>query len=368
MRDALESLLVRRIALGGPISVATFMADALGHPDHGYYITRDPLGRTGDFTTAPEISQMFGEMVGIWLADCWLRLGAPSPFTLVELGPGRGTLMADALRATARVPGFHAALRLALVETSPALRQRQAAALHGFSPIWYDRLADVPDGTMLLVANEFFDALPIRQFIRLPRGWGERMVGLDDSGKLTFTVAPGGVGLLDPSLYDPRIAPGAVAELCPVGIGIAGEIGARLAAHPGAALIIDYGYCGPAIGDTLQALRAHKPVPVLDGPGTADLTAHVDFTALGRAAMEAGGRCHPAPGGAVNQGDLLMALGIAARATALKARATPKQAANIDTALARLTGPDQMGTLFKAIALTSPGLDAPAGFAPRETP
>lgn len=363
MSGGLEALLRQRIALAGPISVASFMAEALGHPQHGYYITRDPLGAAGDFTTAPEISQMFGEMLGAWLADCWQRLGCPDPVNLVELGPGRGTLMADALRATAKVPGFHAALRLALVETSPALRQCQAQALNGRAPVWYDRLADVPTGPLLLVANEFFDALPIRQFVRMARGWAERMIGIDSNGQLAFTLGPASAGLLPAGLADPRIAPGAVAELCPAGVGIAGEVGRRLTTDAGAALIIDYGYCGPAIGDTLQALRAHRPVPVLDAPGTADLTAHVDFTALGRAAGDAGAACHPAPGQAIDQGPLLLSLGIALRADALKRRA-PDKADSIDAALARLVSPDQMGRLFKAIALTSPGLGVPAGFAP----
>jgi NADH dehydrogenase [ubiquinone] 1 alpha subcomplex assembly factor 7 len=356
-------LLTRRIALGGPISIANFMAEALGHPTYGYYITRDPLGAGGDFTTAPEISQMFGEMVGIWLADCWLRLGSPNPVTLVELGPGRGTLMADALRATRRVPGFHAALRLALVETSPVLRERQAASLQGYQPFWHDSLAEVPAGPMLLVANEFFDALPVRQFVRSPRGWAERKVGLDETGGLTFILEPAPVAAaLHPVFNDPRIPPGAVAELCPAGIGIAREIGQRLSTAPGAALVIDYGYAGPAIGDTLQALRAHRMVPVLEAPGLADLTTHVDFTALAQAAQQAGAEAHPGPGRTIDQGDWLRAMGIEARATALTRQATAHQADSIAAALTRLTEPGQMGRLFKAIALTSPGFGPAAGF------
>jgi len=356
-------LLTRRIALGGPISIATFMAEALGHPAHGYYITRDPLGVMGDFTTAPEISQMFGEMVGVWLADCWLRLGSPDPVTLVELGPGRGTLMADALRATRRVPGFHAALRLALVETSPALRSRQAANLEGYDPHWHDNLAEVPAGPMLMVANEFFDALPIRQFVQGPRGWAERKVGLDETGALTFMLEPAPMAAaLHPVFADPRIPTGAVAELCPAGIGVAREIGQRLAANPGAALLIDYGYAGPAIGDTLQALRAHRMVPVLEAPGLADLTAHVDFTALAQVAQQAGAEAHPGPGRTIDQGDWLRAMGIEARATALSRQATPQQTATIAAALIRLIDPGRMGRLFKAIALTSPGFGPPAGF------
>lgn len=306
---------------------------------------------------------MFGEMIGVWLADCWINQGRPDPVNLVELGPGRGTLMADALRATARVPGFHAALRLHLVETSPALRARQAAALQSFSPTWHDRFDDVPNGPTLLVANEFFDALPIRQFIRTPAGWAERKVGLNAQGEMAFTFdpAPGGA-LLTPLHLDPRIAPGAIAETCPAGIAIAAEIGRRVAAHGGAALIVDYGYDGPAIGDTLQALRAHQPVPVLDGPGTADLTAHVDFTALAQAAVKAGATAHPGVGCSVEQGALLASLGIATRAAALAARATPAQQADIRAALARLTEAGAMGRLFRAIAITGPGTPAPAGF------
>lgn len=363
MTGTLHDLLVRRIALTGPISIASFMGEALGHPQHGYYITRDPLGAAGDFTTAPEISQMFGEMVGIWLADCWLNQGCPDPVHLVELGPGRGTLMADALRATARVPGFHAAIRLHLVETSPTLRQRQAAALAAYSPSWHDSLTDVPDGPTLLVANEFFDALPIRQFIRTPAGWAERKVGLNPAGQLAFTFDPSpGGALLSPLHRGPSIPPGAIAETCPVGITIAAEIGRRLSAHAGAALIIDYGYDGPAVGDTLQALRAHRHVPVLDDPGSADLTAHVDFTALGQAARQAGAGVHPGVGASIEQGGLLRALGIEARAAALTARATPAQQADIQSALTRLTSASSMGRLFRAIALTHPAAPTPAGF------
>ena len=363
MTGALHDLLVRRIALTGPISIASFMGEALGHPQHGYYITRDPLGAKGDFTTAPEISQMFGEMVGVWLADCWINQGRPDPVQLVELGPGRGTLMADALRATARVPGFHAAIRLHLVETSPALRDRQAAALSAFSPTWHDSLADVPGGPMLLVANEFFDALPIRQFIRTPAGWAERKVGLNPAGQLAFTFdpTPGGA-LLSPLHREAEIPPGAVAETCPTGVAVAAEIGRRLSAQAGAALIIDYGYDGPAIGDTLQALRAHTHVPVLDDPGSADLTAHVDFTALAQAARQAGAGVHPGAGRSVEQGTLLRVLGIEARAAALMARATPAQQADIGSALNRLISASSMGRLFRAIAISNPAAPVPAGF------
>ncbi|OYQ37270.1 hypothetical protein CHU95_01795 [Niveispirillum lacus] len=363
MTGALHDLLRRRIALTGPISIASFMGEALGHPQHGYYITRDPLGERGDFTTAPEISQMFGELVGAWLADCWINQGGANPVHLVELGPGRGTLMADALRATARVPGFHQAIRLHLVETSPALRQRQATMLSGFKPTWHDSLSSVPEGPMLLVANEFFDALPIRQFIRTPAGWAERKVGLNRDGKLAFTFdpAPGGA-LLTPLHRTADVPQGAIAETCPAGLAVGAEIGRRLSLQAGAALIIDYGYDGPAIGDTLQALRGHQYVPVLDDPGTADLTAHVDFTALAQAARQAGARVHPGVGDSIEQGSLLCALGIEARAATLCARATPAQQADIQGALTRLTSPGSMGKLFRAIAITNPAGPVPAGF------
>lgn len=357
MSTELENLLRRRIRLEGPISVAEYMALALGHPKYGYYITRDPLGRNGDFTTAPEISQMFGELLGLWCAQSWMQMGQPAPIHLIELGPGRGTLMADALRATARVPGFHDAVRLHLVETSPALRAAQARALAGFAPIWHDRFPDVPDGPLLLLANEFFDALPIRQFVRGERSWAERKIGLDTDGALTWVLDPApGPMLIHPSLQAAPV--GSVVELCPAGIGIAGEIGHRLARMPGAGLIVDYGYAGPAAGDTLQALRRHAYAPVLETPGDADLTAHVDFSALADAARAAGA----AAWGPVGQGSLLRTLGIDLRAATLKRLAGPAQGQDIDQALDRLTGDDGMGRLFKALALTSPDLPPPAGF------
>jgi NADH dehydrogenase [ubiquinone] 1 alpha subcomplex assembly factor 7 len=354
----LAELLARRIAADGPLTIAAYMAEALGHPAHGYYITRDPLGATGDFTTAPEISQMFGEMIGAWCAERWQAMGRPDPVLLVELGPGRGTLMADALRVLERVPGLATALRLHLVETSPALRARQRAALGARPAHWHDRLDSVPDGPLLLVANEFFDALPIRQLVRTEAGWAERCVGLAPDGRGLAFVHDGATAplLVPPALRD---APaGSVVELCPAGAAVAAAIGARLAAAGGAALIIDYGYAGPACGDTLQAVRAHRHADILAEPGLADLTAHVDFAALARAAEGAGCRGH----GPVGQGDFLKALGIGLRAEQLRRLATPAQARDIEAALARLTGDDQMGRLFKVLALTDAGASVPAGF------
>ena len=368
--DSLARLLARRILVEGPLSVAAFMGEALGHPRLGYYMRRDPFGLSGDFTTAPEISQMFGELIGLWCVDMWGRLGGPAPFRLVELGPGRGTLMQDALRAAALVPAFRAAAEVHLVETSPALRARQRATLGTLPVTWHDRLEEVPEGPALIIANEFFDALPIRQVQKTAHGWFERLVALDEpSGaadspegdpRFRFVLeafGSSGARLVPAALRD---APeGSVVEVSPASQAVARLIGERLAAHPGAALVIDYGHAaGPAVGDTLQAVRRHAHAPVLEAPGEADLTAHVDFAAIAAAARGAGA----ASFGPVDQGAWLTRLGIVPRAAALKRAATPRQAADIDAALARLIDPTQMGTLFKVLALASPGSGAPAGF------
>lgn len=226
----LGGLIARRIALTGPISLADFMAEALGHPRLGYYRRAVPVGAAGDFTTAPEISQMFGELIGAWLAERWLAMGRPSPVRLVELGPGRGTLMADALRATRGVPGFHAALDLHLVDTNAPMREAQRAALHAYHPTWHERFDEVPAGPLLLVANEFFDALPVRQFHRTAKGWRERMVGLDEQGGLRLALAPGTTPFA--SLL-PEADEGAEAELSEAGRALAGAIGTRIAATRG---------------------------------------------------------------------------------------------------------------------------------------
>ncbi|QXQ08688.1 SAM-dependent methyltransferase [Sphingosinicellaceae bacterium] len=305
-----------------------------------YYATRDPLGVAGDFTTAPEISQMFGELVGVALGDAWVRAGSPEGVRLVELGPGRGTLMADLLRA-ARVSGLAPAVHF--VETSPTLRAAQAERVPGAT--WHEALAQVPDdGPLLLVANEFFDALPVRQFV-FAGEWRERCVGLEFAPVLgkpapLLTIAP----------------PGTIVETSPASTAIVAEIGARLRAQGGVALIIDYGYAGPATGDTLQAVRAHAFADPFVDPGEVDLTAHVDFSALG---ASAGVVSH----GPVGQGAWLRALGIDARAAALKTRATGPQREAIHAATARLTGENAMGELFKVMALTGTGWPTPAGFA-----
>jgi len=346
---ALAEHLLSLVRAQGPISVARFMAEALGHPRHGYYITRDPFGVAGDFVTAPEISQMFGELIGLWLVTVWQQMGAPSPLHLVELGPGRGTLMADALRAARLVPAFRAAIRLHLVETSPALRAAQAQALADAAPAWHDHVAGVPAGPMLLVANEFFDALPVRQYERTADGWRERLVDSDGEG-FRFVLSPLRFDGASSPLLD-AAPPGAVWETSPSGLALAEEIAARIAGQGGAALLVDYGYVDGSPRATLQALRDHKAHPVLDDPGSADLTALVDFAALAAAARAAGAAVQ----GPVAQGAFLQALGIDTRAARLSA-AAPEEAATIEAARARLTHPDQMGSLFQAMTIAHPQL------------
>ena len=352
MTTELGRLIARRIALTGPMPLSDFMAEALGHPRLGYYRTAQPVGAAGDFTTAPEISQMFGELLGAWLAERWLAMGRPSRVILVELGPGRGTLMADALRATRGIPGFHAAIDLQLVDINEPLRALQAAALGALEPAWHAAFDTVPEGPVLVVANEFFDALPVRQFERTARGWSERMVGLAGDGEtLRLALAPG-VTPYAAALPDAPV--GTVAEISEACRSLAAALGARLARHGGWALIVDYGRDGP-VGASLQAVRGHRGADILDRPGETDLSAHVDFAALAAAT----GRPTFGP---VGQGAFLQRLGIARRAEALKARASAAQRAAIDAASARLIAPDQMGTLFRVLAVGDDRSAAPAGF------
>ncbi|MGD9537497.1 MAG: class I SAM-dependent methyltransferase [Alphaproteobacteria bacterium] len=354
-----------RIEAEGPQPIERVMAEALGHPEHGYYITRDPFGAGGDFITAPDISQMFGELVGLWCARTHEQMGAPARLRLVELGPGRGSLMADALRATARLATFRDAIELHLVETSPALRDVQRRTLGDAAVHWHDRLDSIPDGPAIIIANEFFDALPVRQFLATRQGWRERLVALAEGpDAFRFTESAEAPPELPSWPPDARALPaGAIAEDSPARAALAAAIGRRLSDHGGAALVIDYGHAASAPGDTLQAVKAHRKVPVLDTLGEADLTAHVDFAALARAATAAGARAW----GPVRQGDFLLALGIETRAARLLARASTAQAAAIETALHRLTALDQMGALFKALALTQPDAAMPEGFTNRGT-
>ncbi|MGE0726127.1 MAG: class I SAM-dependent methyltransferase, partial [Alphaproteobacteria bacterium] len=325
----------------------------------GYYRRGDPLGAGGDFTTAPEISQMFGELIGLWCVEGWRAAGAPAPFALVELGPGRGTLMADALRAARVDPRFGASAALHLVETSRPLRERQRATLAAASPAWHDDLDAVPDLPVVLVANEFLDALPVRQFARTSAGWRERCVGLDGDGGFAFVLAdaPPPASALPAIAGEPAL--GAIVERRPAAEMIAAAIGRRVAARGGCALLIDYGH-GGGVGDTLQALAGGRRSMPLESPGTADLTAHVDFAAVAAAARATGA----AAWGPATQCHLLRALGIETRAERLAA-ARPDRRAEIGAALHRLIAVGEMGTLFRALAITRADAPAPAGFADR---
>ena len=430
--SALGREIASTIAADGPMPIDRYMALCLSHPVHGYYATRDPFGRAGDFTTAPEISQMFGELIGLWTAQVWLQMGAPARFALIELGPGRGTLMADMLRAAKAAPGFLSAADVTLVETSPTLREVQAKTLAGQDVRWAGtieealtsqspspgtgegkggvglrtersplraapspatplqaqpphpsrrsapihpplfeggRTAPLPEDDpgsaaeaavrddaplpAIIVANEFFDALPIRQFVRAPSGWRERLVGLAPDQNLDFGLAPAA-----PDLAFPDAPEGSIREVCPLGLDIAARIGAHLSAHGGAMLAIDYGY-GSGFGDTLQALRAHAFADPLETPGEADLTAHVDFSALASAASARGA----VPMRLVDQADLLERLGLFARAEGLS-RAAPHRRDEIFAAANRLTdrSPRGMGALFKALAVCDPRMGSPPAF------
>jgi len=359
--NELARLLAQRIRTAGPLTVAEFIQEALLHPRLGYYMTRDPLGARGDFITAPEVSQVFGELVGLWCADIWDKMGRPERVVLAELGPGRGTLMADALRALKAAPDFGQAVSLNLVEASPVLRHQQAALLAAAHPSWHESIAGLPEGKLILIANEFLDALPIRQLVRGERHWHERMVTLSaDQKSLVFALDPApspAAALLPPQVAAAQA--GSLAEIRPAATALGAALGKRLAEQGGAALFVDYGYCPSACGDTLQALSRHRRHEVLENPGEADLTAHVDFAAFAAAARQGGARAW----GPMPQGGFLAALGLAERAAALFARATPAQLPAIESGCRRLIDPQEMGTLFKALALTEPDLPAPAGFA-----
>jgi len=367
-RNDLTQILTQRIAANGPISVAEYMAQALGHPEFGYYRGKDPFGVAGDFTTAPEISQMFGELIGLWCANSWLALGKPTPFILAELGPGRGTLMADALRALETVPACRAAVGVHLIENSPNMRERQRRTLSDMDVTWHDTVNDLPMVPAIFIANEFFDALPIEQFVRHGDGWRRRLVGLAPNGpgsetELVFTHAPTPCRADDlPAAASDSAEAGAIIETSPVARQIAGEIARRVRSHAGAALIVDYGYAGPTIGDTLQAVHRHSYAPILEQPGDADLTAHVDFGALAKSVQSAGAACW----GAIAQGQFLRRLGIEARAGVLSAKAAPQQLIDIEASLQRLIAGDQMGTLFKVLAIGPRAANPPAGFLPEE--
>lgn len=360
----LEHEIIALIDAEGPISLERFMALAAMHPRFGYYRSQVPIGRGGDFVTAPEIHQMFGELIGLWAAEVWRAMGEPSTLRLVELGPGRGTLMADFLRASRVVAEFRAALDVHLVEISEKLaaEQRERLAQCGRPVTWHSSIEDLPAGPAIVIANEFFDALPIRHYVRTAQGWNERLVGLDVNGRLAFGLS----SAPDAAIAAPAPA-GSILEIGLAAQRAMRELAGHVAHDGGALLVIDYGYRGKRSGETLQAVKDHAHVDPLTAPGETDLTAHVDFAALARAAAAGGADVH----GPVAQGIWLARLGIFERAARLKRSADSQQAAAIDAALARLAQPGpikgpgaSMAELFQVLCVTAPGLLPPAFEAP----
>ncbi len=354
----LQDILRREIRLQGPITLARYMDVSLTHPDHGYYSKQDPLGRAGDFITAPEISQMFGELIGLWACVVWQQLGQPTAINLVELGPGRATLMADMLRAASLVPSFSEAITVHLVETSPALRAVQAEVLASNKPEWHDNDTTLPAGPLVIIANEFFDALPIRQFERRGSFWYERLVGLAEDGQLCFVHSP-------PQSVNPMVpdshknAPdGTIVEVCLAASSIVARLADAIGQYGGGALIIDYGHDGRHAGVTFQGVKDHRFHPPLKRPGDADLTAHVDFGALSTAANTVYTKTY----GPIAQGTFLETLGIRERADKLMVKADAALRAEIRSALARLTSTEGMGTLFKVMAIGKSKMPPPPGF------
>jgi NADH dehydrogenase [ubiquinone] 1 alpha subcomplex assembly factor 7 len=356
----LAARLKQLIARDGPISVHDYMQTCLADGADGYYPTRQPIGKDGDFVTAPEISQVFGELLGVWAAAVWQAMGEPA-VVVAELGPGRGTLMADALRVFSRVPRLLEHFTIALVETSPVLRETQRATLQSSSaPLhWYARIADVPQGPLILIANEFIDALPIRQLVRVDGAWRERCVTLDDRDGFSFCLgAPVEPAALPQSFGAVTMAEGAIVETRPAITALLTELAARAKGSPIAALFADYGPCESGAGDTLQAVQRHRFAEPLAAPGEADLTAHVDFAALKATARALGLAAY----GTMPQGEFLLRLGLETRCERLLQHAAPAQKAAIVSGAARLADPRQMGVLFKILALQSSGLAPPPPF------
>jgi len=360
---SLAAILHARIAKNGPLSVEAFMQACLSDTASGVYTSRQPIGSAGDFITAPEISQIFGELIGLWAVAVWQSMGEPRAVTVAELGPGRGTLMADALRAWRAVPTFLDAVSVALIETSPVMVEAQRSTLlEARVPVrWHATLDELPDGPLIVLANEFIDALPIRQFIRSGGAWHERLVANDGRGGFCFTEGDW-LSLGDQASDLPDAAPdGSIFEMRPAARTLLRELARRAALAPLAALIIDYGHHETGFGDTLQAVRGHRFVATLADPGSADLSAHVDFADLKRQASALGLK----PYGPMLQGEFLLKLGLGKRRSRLLQRATPAQAEAIASGASRLVDPKQMGILFKALALTGADLPPSPPFGPQ---
>jgi NADH dehydrogenase [ubiquinone] 1 alpha subcomplex assembly factor 7 len=356
----LEAIIRELVIADGPMTIDRFMMLCLAHPRHGYYMARMPFGRQGDFVTAPEVSQIFGELIGVWCIAAWEVMGRPDPVRLVELGPGRGTLMADLLRACRIAPAFEAALRIHLVDSSPLLAETQRQTLAAAcQPIaWHAGLDTIPAGPMILIANEFFDTIPIRQLQRRDGRWHERVVGIDQDGNLGLGLAPDPVDNRLLGAWAAAAAEGAIAEISPARCQLAEALGARLNAAPSFALVIDYGHLSSAPGDTLQAVAGHRRADLLDRPGEVDITAHVDFAALAACLRRAGAHVYSA----MDQGSFLGAMGLPARVAALGRGRPPAARAAIAEAAARLAAAGEMGHLFKVLGAGHPDLPPPFPF------
>ena len=348
----LEQRIIRQIEANGPISVADYMAMCLFDRDAGYYTTHEPFGKDGDFITAPEVSQMFGELVGVWCVNAWQALGSPDDFVLCEIGPGRGTLMKDLIRTAGKIaPGFIAAAKIHMVEISERLTriQQETLAKHSDAIIWEKNFSDIASGPLITIANELFDAIPSRQYVKTKGRFVERMLALDTGRNLVFAIGSGSIDLsLLPLGHD--IAPeGSIFEIAPARNALMQEIASHIHRDRGAALLFDYGHLQQGIGDTLQALSRHTSVDVLHIPGAADLTTHVDFHGLALAARTEG--CKTS---AMTQGDFLLAMGLLDRAGVLGQDKSAEVQDKIRLDVERLAGPEQMGTLFKVLCVSDP--------------
>ena len=357
---SLEQQLKSYIHTKGPISVRAFMEACLYDPQHGYYRAGNPIGKEGDFITAPEISQMFGEMLGVWVVLTWQAMGSPLPLQLIELGPGRGTLMADLLRTLSKIHPNFEMISVHMVDRSSSLRANQNSTLAAFDcPItWYEKLGDVPVDPSILIANEFLDCFPIRQFIKTPEAWHERVIGLDANGHFCFGVGDAlPKGMIIPQTFT-EAETGSIFEFCPDFESILSDLKRFSSSYPFAGLFIDYGFEGPQLGESLQALLKHKTVSPLQQPGDVDLTAHVDFTAFAALAVAQGHKVF----GPRDQGAFLSQLGIGPRAEILVQNASQVQAEKLASDVVRLVAPEHMGALFKVLCVTSAQVETPPPF------